>query len=570
MGHYVIYGFKFESFVEKSNFEGFLTSVVGYFMFAIGLILLYGILAITSFNRARRIIGLCYIVIKVGLLIVIEIVVFPLICGVWLDLCTLKLLNATINDRIHNYNLTSGTSVFIHWLIGMVYVFYFATFVFLLREILRPGVLWFLRNLNDPDFNPIQEMIRLSVFRHIKRFMTSVILFGFSVVLVFLLPIKLISWLSPSIFPYNVSSSSETLASELSIELLWLHVILPALLEQNHMKLWIKNCVYLWTLSVARLLDLRSYLLGDDTNIRTVVAQVQQDQQQQQEQQNNLFPFNIGVAHQALLQSSARSTNLPYTRPKYFKIRIALLIIIICASLFACSLATLVVPVSLGRWLLLLITGKQNLHELYTIFAGLYTIWLFIRLGTLVSNWIQIGLRELSVRFKQKLTLIGKAMSAVFLIFGIIPLLFGLLFQLIVIVPISCGYEQTPVISAWQTWALGVLLTKIFTACVLSGPTWWLKQAIERVCQDGLRQIDLKFIAFNLFLPVAQTLAYCLTLPCVLVKSFIPLFISNVNLLTKIERRIYPLSLFLLSFILLTVFQFKQFKRLYEKIRKEK
>ena len=29
-------------------------------------------------------------------------------------------------------------------------MFYFASFVILLREVLRPGVLWFLRNLNDP------------------------------------------------------------------------------------------------------------------------------------------------------------------------------------------------------------------------------------------------------------------------------------------------------------------------------------------------------------------------------------------------------------------------------------
>ncbi len=109
-------------------------------------------------SRTRKIIGLCYIIIKVGLLVVIEICLFPLICGIWLDLCSLKIFNSTINDRITNYQMTSGTSVFIHWLIGMVYVFYFATSVFLLREVLRPGVLWFLRNLNDPDFNPIQEV----------------------------------------------------------------------------------------------------------------------------------------------------------------------------------------------------------------------------------------------------------------------------------------------------------------------------------------------------------------------------------------------------------------------------
>ena len=48
-----------------------------------------------------------------------------------------------------NLNVLLGVS-FQHWLVGMVYVFYFASFVILLREVLRPGVLWFLRNLNDP------------------------------------------------------------------------------------------------------------------------------------------------------------------------------------------------------------------------------------------------------------------------------------------------------------------------------------------------------------------------------------------------------------------------------------
>lgn len=61
-----------------------------------------------------------------------------------------------MKDRQASYHSSPMASIFIHWLIGMVYVFYFASFVILLREVLRPGVLWFLRNLNDPDFNPIQ------------------------------------------------------------------------------------------------------------------------------------------------------------------------------------------------------------------------------------------------------------------------------------------------------------------------------------------------------------------------------------------------------------------------------
>lgn len=68
------------------------------------------------------------------------------------------MFDATLKDRKVSFHVAPGTSMFIHWLVGMVYVFYFASFILLLREVLRPGVLWFLRNLNDPEFNPIQEV----------------------------------------------------------------------------------------------------------------------------------------------------------------------------------------------------------------------------------------------------------------------------------------------------------------------------------------------------------------------------------------------------------------------------
>lgn len=117
--------------------------------------------------------------------------------------------------------------------------------------------------------------------RHIRRFLTSVTLFGFSIVLLFLVPIRIItwsqalfaaasggvsqasSWWSTQILPLAVSSSSETLPSELSIELLWLHAALPALLEQSHLRSWAKNAIRIWALSVSYLLGIRSFVMGD-------------------------------------------------------------------------------------------------------------------------------------------------------------------------------------------------------------------------------------------------------------------------------------------------------------------
>ena len=49
----------------------------------------------------------------------------------------------------------------------------------------------------------------------------------------------------------------------LSLELLLLQVILPALLEQGHTRLWMRGIIRSWCLGVAWCLDLRSYLLGD-------------------------------------------------------------------------------------------------------------------------------------------------------------------------------------------------------------------------------------------------------------------------------------------------------------------
>jgi hypothetical protein len=89
-----------------------------------------------------------------------------------------------------------------------VYVYYFASFVLLLREVLRPGVLWFLRNLNDPDFSPIQEMIHMSVAMHVRRLLLSAVIFGTAVLLMLWLPVHLLKAMFPGFLPYIVALSA--------------------------------------------------------------------------------------------------------------------------------------------------------------------------------------------------------------------------------------------------------------------------------------------------------------------------------------------------------------------------
>jgi hypothetical protein len=152
--------------------------------------------------------------------------------------------------------------MFIHWLVGMVYIFYFASFVLLLREIIRPGVLWFLRNLNDPDFHPVQEMIQQPTYRHARRFLLSSIIFGSAILVIIWLPTRIIHILFPGFLPYRVQPSSEAPMSELSMELFVLQVILPALLEKGHTRAFVKGTIRQWIITMATVLTLHSYLLG--------------------------------------------------------------------------------------------------------------------------------------------------------------------------------------------------------------------------------------------------------------------------------------------------------------------
>ena len=81
-------------------------------------------------------------VMKVVLIISIEMLVFPLYCGLLLDIALLPLFGgATMMSRL-NFTLSYPmTSLFIHWFVGTCYMFHFALFVSLCRKILRRGVL---------------------------------------------------------------------------------------------------------------------------------------------------------------------------------------------------------------------------------------------------------------------------------------------------------------------------------------------------------------------------------------------------------------------------------------------
>ncbi|KAJ3611524.1 hypothetical protein NHX12_021539 [Muraenolepis orangiensis] len=481
IGHFTVVGLGFEDYVHASHFEGLITTIVGYILLAMTLILCHGVAALVRFQRSRRLLGVCYIVVKVSLLVV-------------------EMFDASLKDRELSFKSAPGTTMFLHWLVGMVYVFYFASFILLLREVLRPGVLWFLRNLNDPDFNPVQEMIHLPIYRHLRRFILSVVVFGSIVLLMLWLPVRLIKVLMSNFLPYNVM-------------------------------------LY----SAGYLLDLHSYLLGeqeDGEGNQPVNNNNNPPAAAGHHNNNNNHPVpavgeGLHAAHQAILQQGGPVGFQPYHRPLRFPVRIVLLIPGVSD------------PTS------------SKIHELYTAACGLYVCWLSIRGITVLLAWMPQGRTVIMLKVQEWTFMILKTLVVAILVAGVIPLLLGLLFELVIVAPL-------------RDWALGVLHAKIIAAITLMGPQWWLKTVIEQVYANGIRNIDLHFIIRKLAAPVISVLLLSLCVPYVIATGLVPAAGVTPEMEILMQRRIYPFLLMVVSLVGVLSFQIRQFKRLYEHIKNDK
>jgi len=584
IGHFTLVGFKMNQHVHGVHFQGLIITMSGYLTIGFALVLLHAGSSFLNFKRAARILGLCYVVVKVTLLLIAEILAFPVICGWWLDVCSLSLFDATLKDRVLSFHTAPWASIFMHWLVGMVYVFYFASFVILLREVLRPGVLWFLRNLNDPDFNPIQEMIHLSLARHVRRFCASLMMFGTSILVMLYCPSRIIRSLLPSFLPYTTAQSSESNVDELAMELLLLLVILPAVQDQNHSREWLKWLIRQWGGVASWLLDIRSYLFGDvpqrddeeddgggEDDDDVVAGEGGQMLQVAQPLPEIDQGEGLGAAHQALLQREGPTGFQEYTRPKYFAARICALLGLMVVSLLVISLVMMVVPVWFGRQLFgLCVMEGHRVYELYTSATGLYLCLLLARGAVMVTAWLKQGWAALGHKLRQWALIGGKAAVAVVLLMGVIPLMFGVLLEMVVLTPVRVPLHQSPVYFLWQDWALGAMYTKITIALTFMGPDWWLKQAIEQLYQDGIRNINLYRLIPNLVVPSVTRIGLALSLPYIVSHGLAPLIVTDFDLLVLIQRRIYPFLLLTVLFVSLLLLQFRQFVKLVEHIKNDR
>lgn len=118
-------------------------------------------------------------ILKVVTITGIELVTFPIFCGILLSGALLPILpNETFYDRLV-YTLNHPfDSPLAYWCAGTCYMFQLAIFVTMCRSIMRPGVLYFVRDPNEPNFHPIKEVMDRRLIPQLRKIAISAVMYA--------------------------------------------------------------------------------------------------------------------------------------------------------------------------------------------------------------------------------------------------------------------------------------------------------------------------------------------------------------------------------------------------------
>ncbi|KAK4757468.1 hypothetical protein SAY87_018769 [Trapa incisa] len=556
--------------IGSSRISDVATLAIGYLLIFSGLILYLGIIALIRYTKGepltmRRLYGIASIIemipslfrqflaalrhlmtmIKVAFLLVIELGVFPLMCGWWLDVCTVRMFGKSMSHRVQFFTVSPLASSLVHWVVGIVYMLQISIFVSLLRGVLRNGVLYFLRDPADPNYNPFRDLIDDPVHKHARRVLLSVTVYGSLIVMLVFLPVKLAMRMAPTIFPLDISVADPF--TEIPADMLLFQICIPFAIEHFKLRSTIKCLLHYWFTAVGWALGLTDFLLPRPENI---VPQENGNGEPARQERVQAVPHGghdramviVAAAGNANGSAMLRNPDTVEVRDSdeqsdsdgySFVLRIVLLLMVAWMTLLIFNSALIVVPVSLGRKLFnaipfLPITHGIKCNDLYAFVIGSYVIWTAIAgVRYTIEHIRSKRAAVLLAQIWKWCCIVFKSSALLSIWIFVIPVLIGLLFELLVIVPMRVPVDESPVFLLYQDWALGLIFLKIWTRLVMLDQmlpfvdeSWRWK--FERVREDGFSRLQGLWVLREIVLPIMMKLLTALCVPYVLARGVFP------------------------------------------------
>lgn len=493
----------------------------------------------TPFTRQiARILRYVATFVKIVVLILFEFGIFPLGCGWWLDVCTLDILGATLQSRLTYCHDSPWICTGIHWVMGIIYMVQISLFVSLLREVIRPELLWFLRNPDDPEFHPFRELVEKPLSRHARRLIISVAIYMPLVVALVYLPAQICLKVLPGVFPFISEDFSHILIDVPFGNLLLgplvhpLYIGRPEISVQKIVGSWIK-----WVSSWLGIADVvvkddnqRGEAGGNNEAANAVGGGDGPDNGFDEfVPEHNMFGRD-DAAHDRYLADGVASLSgseeevQPSRSRRWTQLMGAVMIVAAWATIILIECAMVSIPTIIGRKAMGIV-GLPVRHDLHPFLLGLNIFLGLVGVCMKAERYIRtlgpvtimtIGIPYIATGLRGSLILVVGV--------GVIPLATGLLFEL-VLMPIRVGHNETPYFCVHQDWALGLLLLKVWACIAVTGglgAVW--RERVVRIREWDMARLDRHFggLLRELLIPVLIPIITMLSAPYTFARSVLP------------------------------------------------
>ncbi|KAL4958583.1 hypothetical protein BDW69DRAFT_153898 [Aspergillus filifer] len=531
-------------------------------------------------------------VMKVILIIGIEMIVFPLYCGALLDIALLPLFeNATIFSRLEFTSTHTLTSLFVHWFIGTCYMFHFALFVSMCRKTMRSGVLYFIRDPDDPTFHPVRDVLERNITTQLRKIAFSALVYGALVIVCLGGVVWGIHYSFDGVLPAHWSSKDPVL--EFPIDLLFYNFGIPLAIQAlkpsdglHHMYSW-------WFRKCARVLRLSDFFFGErhsDEEGGSFLSgnnAIENGHADDGDEKGAIFPsrrdgkfvrapasdqvripkgspvfLEVTETNERVdgkpdnLQGLHGRGNSQFTKvyiPPFFRTRIGAFIFLIWMFAAATGVGSTIVPLVIGRKIMSHYVPGRPVNDVYALSAGLGVVCAVA--GALLS--CRAGYRMMTGRLGPHLQSPMEAIHGVadvflssfrvlyiataFLIY--LPSIFALAIELYLLIPTHTyvGYERDHTIHFVQDWTLGVLYVQMAVKLALWHTRSRPAAVLNGIFRDGWLKPNIKLATRALLLPMTLLAIVAVTLPLSFgFVSNLAMFSSRPELHAKVYRYAYP------------------------------
>ncbi|PWY98082.1 hypothetical protein BCV70DRAFT_202257 [Testicularia cyperi] len=203
------------------------------------------------------------LILKAISFIFVELVLFPLGCGLLLDVCVMPLFaDASVfawPTRIRHAPLSFA---FVRWMGGSIYMFVFAQYVSVTRKVLRPGVLCWIRDPNDPNFHPIKDILDKSSWTQLRKIGTSALMYAGVLVATIGINTYFLRYALGFVGVLPLRWYPLSPLTNVPLDLLFVHMVLPWAMQSVDPEVLSERLLGPWWKLIADRMGLENYFVG--------------------------------------------------------------------------------------------------------------------------------------------------------------------------------------------------------------------------------------------------------------------------------------------------------------------